>query len=512
MIDEKSSADIVEDAFARLLQTQPPQGPSMLVLEQTLRAVHRAQTEPKRISLLERFRKMNKFIKYAIEATAAAILVIVIGLLILLSGGRNSSVWAQAVDALEQADSVHFEVFAIRDGKQVKDAELWYARGRGVRERSLSSDGKVSERVDNGTFQWVYQSDRKSAIKSKSTDPVSSVRKILGYENKMKDMKLQRLPEIDRTIDGVVCQAYERQPRYKGVRRIVWVEDAKRPRRSERQRFEDGKWSAYTWVTFTYDKPLPENIFQPDFGPGVAVIDTTKGSPLDLNGNLLSGEVLGLVLTVHEVYRLDNDAILVAWSVQPSEETAKKFGSISSSQKTPKHYGDAQMTSPKLLPSEKGHVQPLTIAQCSRHAVQTQWTVLIPKGGWTKPVNAVRMDFIVHARGELQRDLEKKGQKSWLRGFVLGDLPLPKEAVSVQKAYRRVYGQAAAMHQVSKRGQVLLTGKNRPLNEREKEQRARTGDVDVEKMSTTPMHAPDRITPDEFIENIEHNYHLLKRK
>ena len=76
MVDERHQADIVEDAFAALRQSQPPQGPSVQALVQTLRAVHQAQSEPLRTSLFERIRRRNRLIKYPVGLAAAAVLLV----------------------------------------------------------------------------------------------------------------------------------------------------------------------------------------------------------------------------------------------------------------------------------------------------------------------------------------------------------------------------------------------------------------------------------------------------
>jgi len=73
MVDERNQVDIVEDAFAALRQSQPPQGPSLQALEQTLRAVRQAQSEPPTTSLFERLRRMDKVIKYPVGVAAAAV-------------------------------------------------------------------------------------------------------------------------------------------------------------------------------------------------------------------------------------------------------------------------------------------------------------------------------------------------------------------------------------------------------------------------------------------------------
>jgi hypothetical protein len=119
--------------------------------------------------------------------------------------------------------------------------------------------------------------------------------------------------------------------------------------------------------------------------------------------------------------------------------------------------------------------------------------------------------FEPHPGAELQKDLEKKGKPWWQQDIVLGDLKLPQEAVAAEQAYRKVHSQAVAVQQVSRPGEVNLTGENRSLSEAEKKDAIQRGDCpeDVETMSITPQYPPNRITPDEFVKNIQHNYEGL---
>lgn len=97
MVEERRPSDIVEEAFEGLRQSQVPEGPSMHALEQTLEAVHQAQQKSRRVSLMERIRNMNKFIKYPVAAAAAILLVVSLVFM------NHTAPAASAAEALKQA-------------------------------------------------------------------------------------------------------------------------------------------------------------------------------------------------------------------------------------------------------------------------------------------------------------------------------------------------------------------------------------------------------------------------
>jgi len=88
MVEREQQPDIVDEAFETLRQSQVPQGPSLQALEQTLQAVHQAQRKSERISLFERIRNMNKFIKYPVAA-AIVLAVFAGGAYLLISRGAG---------------------------------------------------------------------------------------------------------------------------------------------------------------------------------------------------------------------------------------------------------------------------------------------------------------------------------------------------------------------------------------------------------------------------------------
>ena len=449
----------------------------------------------------------------AVAAAACAAVILIVSML----HDGTASVYAQAIEALKQARTAHAEGFRIKDGKPVKEIEIWYDASHGVRERSVKADGTVQERLDDGKAQWIYLSSTKTAIKTRSSDPVGVITKLLNYDQKMEKMKFERLAQADKSIDGVACLAYASVFPEGKTRKVLWIDNKHRVRRFDRELLGNGQWMMDRSTVIVYDQPIPRERLQPDFGPGVAVVDSTAFKEIvNLDRNILKAEILGLVLAVHEAHRLDNGTILLVWSIRPTPATIAKLGPLSSKRHGTKLYGDAQITNLWPRPRDQGHLQPMELATWTQDGVQVQWTVLIPKGQWPESTKVLPLHFSVYSRYELQKAFEKDGQE-WYRFQVpLGELTLPdEEPQPTEKAHRRVYEQAGAVYNASAfQSAVSVTGKNRPLNEQEKQDLIKNGMQDarsVETMSTTPQHRPNELTPEQFIENVQHNYECLMK-
>jgi len=262
-----------------------------------------------------------------------------------------------------------------------------------------------------------------------------------------------------------------------------------------------------------YDQPLPKERFDPTFGVGVKVVDLTKATPMALEKSLIRKEVLGLVLTVHKVLRLDHGSLMLAWSHRPTKETLSRHrASHTMSSGNVLGRAEVQTGWRRLEDGTERSIQPMNIAVWNGDGVGTAWTVLIPKGPWPRPLEAIDLQFRVYTSGTLKEELEKKKQPWFLYRFDLGRLDLPEEAVTMEAACREVYQHAAWVHTRYGPRTVLLTGKMRPLTEKEKEyEMKRFGRTrkEVEGITIEPLHEVSRITPDEFVENVQANYTKL---
>jgi len=104
MVENPHQSDIVDEAFYAMRGSQPPEGPSTQALEQTLQAMHQAQQKSNRISLVERIRNMNKFIKYPMAA--AIVLAVFAGATYMLVSHSAGVAFADVKQQIEQAQTM----------------------------------------------------------------------------------------------------------------------------------------------------------------------------------------------------------------------------------------------------------------------------------------------------------------------------------------------------------------------------------------------------------------------
>ena len=481
------------------------------LLEQTPRpqiadGPHRVALKRQLVARLQDTRRAARIPRWLIPA-AAAVCVAVAAVMLVVNG--TTSVYAQAVEALRQAKTVHTRAFRIVDGEEKLGAEIWYDAKLGVRERTIARDGSVAREVlDNGEFRWTYNSARKSVIKDASRDPIGHIAEILEFDKKLAKRSFKRAPAADQNIDGVSCLAYESKAEKQNVAQRVWIDSQDRVRRWEEVWWKDGKEVVDERCKVVYDQPLPEARFAPTFGVGVEVVDLTKATPMGLGKSLIRKEVLGLVLTVHKVLRLDNGSLMLVWSHGPTKETVEKH-------RANHHLGNAIVGTgwKRLEDGTERSIQPINIAYWQGDGRRTTWTILIPWGNWPSPMKTVELQFRVYARGTLQEELKKQGKPWHNTRFDLGRLDLPDQSVTMEAACREVYQHAAWVHSRFGSKSIRLTGVNRSLTEQEKQEEMRrygTPRERLDRMSRTPFHEVSRITPEQFVENVQANYEKLR--
>jgi outer membrane lipoprotein-sorting protein len=116
MAKDHRQSDVVEEAFAGLRRSQLPTGPSPQVLKQTLQAVTQAQSQPDRVSIMERIRHMNRFTKFSAAAGMLAVVLVGVGILLMHS---PTVAFAQIRDLIEKAQTMSM---TITDESEVKNA------------------------------------------------------------------------------------------------------------------------------------------------------------------------------------------------------------------------------------------------------------------------------------------------------------------------------------------------------------------------------------------------------
>jgi hypothetical protein len=315
-------------------------------------------------------------------------------------------------------------------------------------------------------------------------------------------------------IRGIACQAHVAEPRVVNetrLRWVIWVDSQRRGQRSEEQRLVAGQWVADARCEVTYDRPLPDDRLKPRFGPGVEIVDLVECRPFNVKESLLQGTVLGLVVAVHEVERLDNGSVLLMWSIRPTQETLQQLGPITYRPAAAINvYGDAVVESDW---KQVRWVKPMEIARWTLDGIQTNWTILMPRGVWAGPIQAIDLQFSVYSRGKLQQALRKDGQQWYVQKFRLGELSVPEKAVAMNKACRQVYERVAWAEAQCGDG-LALRGRGRSLTEAEKQEHIAHGARrrELEEAFVMPWdYRPSRIAPEQFVKDVQANYERLMK-
>jgi hypothetical protein len=452
------------------------------------------------------------------SAITAAILVAV-GLWI-AAVGNPQALYAQAIRAIQQAQTIHAVAYRFEDGQPRKRAEVWYDKDRGVREVGGSQVGNEFvakyERLDNGEHQWRLESKSKTIIKKASVNPVGVVIELVRPERTLKDSV--REPSLDRKIDHEKCQACTKvlkrgaghDPQF---RVCVWLDRQGRIRRFEEHEYKGGQWERDELVEVEFDVTIARERFEPNFGPDYRLVDNTPQKQPDLarfhapDKALFVHEELGLILAVHEVARVEEDMALVVYSVQPSPQTLKELG--------PAAQGESQLDSSWQRINVGGQTvercyQPLQLSETKYDGVWVGWWLLIEKGKWPKPVEQCDFSVYLYARGELGKSLEREGRPSYVQLKHLTQLPM-KEKLSLQQALAHVHADALAVESVCP---ITLSRGSRPLTERERKERIRLGEnAEVVKgMTVVPCVPPSAISPGQFEKEIRSRIGELREK
>jgi len=147
-----------EDFVSNIKFDDTPDSGHRNKLEQDLLRVLTKQPRHKEQSL-----KIWRIImKSRITKLAMAAAVLIVGLVFLVGDGQQT-LYAKAVEALEQARTVHVVVKEYRDGQWFKGHEIWYDREAGIVEEERY-EGRTDLRIDNGRYEWLYAVGRVTEI------------------------------------------------------------------------------------------------------------------------------------------------------------------------------------------------------------------------------------------------------------------------------------------------------------------------------------------------------------
>jgi hypothetical protein len=431
---------------------------------------------------------------------------------------NSTSLYAKAVTALQKAQTVHI-VGRERQGDQwVKVMEVWYGKDRGVRELRQSGD-QTAIRIDDGTFQWHHVLGQTSAIRSRSVDPVGSVvaKVLLPSKDVMRQFKPD--PTGDRAIDGVPCRMLAYTNDAKTRRTHLWIDGRNRLLRSEKYRLIEGQWCQTVLAEAQYDVAIRTATFLPDFGDQVKIIEAEHlfEERFSVETAIHSQEVLGMVVAVHELNRVEDDMFFVTFSTRASEDTLRRFGPLSSIEDgRHKHgsnaYGDFTFRLPGKRVSEKEWqvYQTMELATYYKDGTRVHWALVIQKGTWPEHVEEFEFGGIVHTRMALREEREKRDLPTYKQFYPMIVLPLPEHSTPLEEIMEQVYHETCLLEPFA--FQLSLHLQSQPFTEQEVQQHIRQGHSEHEArlLSSVPIVSPRRISLEQWKADVYGNIESLR--
>ncbi len=447
------------------------------------------------------------------SAFAAMIcLALAAALWVTLLGGGQQSLYAQAIQAIEEAKTIHATGNVWLDGQWITQTEVWYDRDHGLLMKE-ERGGRTRAFLDNGVYQWEYQSDKGSAVRkpSRSGNMTAMLDELFGVDRILN--RAQRDPNGDRDIEGVSCRLYTKSFGDGNGRGLVWLDDQNLVRRFEEHILSDGQWQNDELCTVEYDVPMDASRFELDVPPDTRLveIDPPPGDRFVIDDGIYSQEILGLIVTVHEVKRVEGGLIYIVHSVRPTEETEQRFGRL---RKMPRHggkrYGDTTITSGwRRLENDKWRShQAVSLAKHrTEDGADVTWSLLIPEGDWPDRVDTLDLSMKIFAREELQDAYEAQGLEWHKRFRPLTTLPLPEVVLVLDEVLTDIHTriQALAVSEVdSKWPWTTLPGRMLPLTEQKIQQRVKFGEKeeDLQGLHSRRNHRPLDVPLEDYLEDM----------
>jgi len=385
--------------------------------------------------------------KSRIMKLAAAVAVIFV--LLLVFNNAESTLYAQVIASMRKARTVHALGYAPQDGRMEKVNEIWYERGAGIKV-AWKYDGNERVVIDNGRWRWEHRQNNHFAVRNKSLG-IDGLPREITEPSRYLD-KCVRDSAGDMLVDGVPCELYvgSYPGRSDSTRLMFWISHERRPRRFEERVLENGIWKTVELGQVEYDIDFDSPVFEPNFGPGVDIVDgdemlvdTVNGTKMldahfSLDNAVFTKEEMGLVFAVHEIKRCQNDLIFAVTSLRPSEETIKD---IESKDPRARNYGDYGFGSCwKRSDGRDTSYSPIPLGWIYHGGLMVKWTVFVPNGFEAGHVTQCEFELdYLRTEGKLAIKRTEAGLPDRKRFKPIATLPLPDEQVSLDNLIGGVY-------------------------------------------------------------------------
>jgi len=384
------------------------------------------------------------------KLAAAAVIIGAFGLYLFFGDGQ-ATLYAQVMEAFEQARTIYAVGYSFKEGRENKAHELWYQQGLGLRTQEILH-GRMRTRLDDGRYEWEYLQGNDFVVQTESTRKMRLPGEITEPGRYLKECT--RDPAGDMEIDGSSCRLYT-QTRPAGaessaVKSMMWIDDKMRFRRYEEKRLLAGVWQTTEEVSLSYDIPIEQRLFSADFGPGIGIIKARDSirNLFPIEDAIVVQEVMGLVFAVHELKRNSN-YVFTTVSIRPTDDIRNQLRNYkpSGERQDLNHYGEVYLTS-WWERKENGDIEerPYVHAMLGYYQVDdvlVRCFASLPKAKWLGVDEQFELSVGISPVGKLRELLREKGQESRTQVFrPLFTLPLPVEDTPVDQIAASIYEKA----------------------------------------------------------------------
>jgi len=331
------------------------------------------------------------------KAVAAAALII-IGLFFLFSDGQKT-LYANAVEAFEQARTLHIVIKEHRDDKWFKDHEIWYDREAGIVEEERY-EGRTHMRIDNGRYEWRYASGKEFIVQLKSYRDNDAFARQCCAEWLRYDPN--RVASGDMVIDGVPCEMYVLSD--SGGKVSIWVDGKNYVRQIEQSRELCGQ-RVESRASVEYDIVIDKNRFSPKLGQDVKVINAREWIEelYTLDTAIFTRKCLGFVFAVHELKTCEKGLKYIVCSTRISDQTRREIGTGHPWT----YYGQSDLFDRYNETSSYDH--PILLGRLKHDGVIITWYLLLPSNDRVRRSHGCDVDVIVNTANQLEEKCKAEG-------------------------------------------------------------------------------------------------------
>jgi hypothetical protein len=233
---------------------------------------------------------------------------------------------------------------------------------------------------------------------------------------------------------------------------LFWVDEQKRLRCIEEHVLRDGRWEDDEYGEVKYDVEFDPNIFVPDFGPDVKVVEADEmlDQYFDLNDAVFVREELGFIFAVHKLKRCEGDIPYISCSIRPTEETKSR---VRYQGPAVWNYGSFSLGSSwKWIDASAGidcAYQPMNLVHIYHAGLEAKLALLVPIGTWHEDVNQCELEVRISVTGDqLKKQRTKAGLLCDKNFKPMVVLPLPEEEISLEQLWEEAYSTAKMLEPV----------------------------------------------------------------